>query len=160
MSTNAHNQPRQPKGVPTGGQWRATARPEGFLVAQDQVGTGPQEAADDWWDEPEDDTIQTAPLGLDGEGWSSAHVAAMSGDLPDDFGQWELANSKGRTVAHVAACYGHLPPGFDRWDLADDRGWTVTHEAAAFGHLPPDFDRWDLADRRGCTVADVAGRPS
>lgn len=28
MSANA-NQPRQPRGVPTGGQWRATNRPEG-----------------------------------------------------------------------------------------------------------------------------------
>ena len=29
MSTNARSQPRQPKGVPVGGQWRATVRPEG-----------------------------------------------------------------------------------------------------------------------------------
>ena len=29
MSNSARNQPRQPRGVPTGGQWRATARPEG-----------------------------------------------------------------------------------------------------------------------------------
>ena len=29
MSANTPNQPRQPKGVPTGGQWRAQARPEG-----------------------------------------------------------------------------------------------------------------------------------
>ena len=29
MSDSAANQPRQPKGVPTGGQWKATNRPEG-----------------------------------------------------------------------------------------------------------------------------------
>jgi hypothetical protein len=29
MSAKQPTQPRQPKGVPTGGQWRATARPEG-----------------------------------------------------------------------------------------------------------------------------------
>ena len=29
MSNSARNQPRQPRGVPTGGQWRAAARPEG-----------------------------------------------------------------------------------------------------------------------------------
>jgi hypothetical protein len=28
MSVTARNQPRQPKGVPTGGQWRPTGRPE------------------------------------------------------------------------------------------------------------------------------------
>jgi hypothetical protein len=154
MSTSAANQPRQPKGVPTGGQWRATARPEGPLVAQDQVRTAPQEAADDWW--AEEDTLQTAPLGLGGERWSSFHVKAMSGNLPDGFDQWELANSKGRTVAHVAACYGHLPADFNRWELADKRGWTVAHEAAAYGHLPADFNRWELADKRGRTVAEVA----
>ncbi|GEM_PF-4970208 len=32
MSTN---QPRQPRGVPTGGQWRATARPEGAVALTD-----------------------------------------------------------------------------------------------------------------------------
>lgn len=31
MSANT-NQPRQPKGAPTGGQWRATARPEGRVA--------------------------------------------------------------------------------------------------------------------------------
>lgn len=29
----ARNQPRQPKGVPTGGQWRATGRPEGRALS-------------------------------------------------------------------------------------------------------------------------------
>ena len=42
MSTNAHNQPRQPKGVPTGGQWRATARPEG------KVALAPADEWEDW----------------------------------------------------------------------------------------------------------------
>ena len=148
MSNSAANQPRQPRGVPTGGQWKVTPRPDGPLVAQGQ------EPVDDWW--AKDDTYQAAPLGLGGERWSSFHLKAMSGNLPDGFDQWELANSKGRTVAHVAACYGHLPPSFDRWDLADSRGWTVAHEAAAYGHLPPGFDRWDLADKRGRTVAEVA----
>ena len=32
MSTNARNQPRQPKGVPAGGRWRATARAEGSVA--------------------------------------------------------------------------------------------------------------------------------
>ena len=36
MSTNT-NQPRQPRGVPTGGQWRATARPEGRVALADTV---------------------------------------------------------------------------------------------------------------------------
>lgn len=31
MSTSAHSQPRQPRGVPVGGQWRATRRPEGSV---------------------------------------------------------------------------------------------------------------------------------
>jgi hypothetical protein len=36
MSTRATKQPRQPRGVPTGGQWRVTARPAGpSLVLQD-----------------------------------------------------------------------------------------------------------------------------
>ena len=34
MSANT-NQPRQAKGVPTGGQWRATARPEGRVALAD-----------------------------------------------------------------------------------------------------------------------------
>ena len=38
MSTNARNQPRQPKGVPTGGQWRAMARPEGNVVLGEPTG--------------------------------------------------------------------------------------------------------------------------
>jgi len=46
MSTNT-NQPRQPKGVPVGGQWRATARPEGSVALA--------EAGDEWedWDRRE-----------------------------------------------------------------------------------------------------------
>ncbi|MGC8628444.1 MAG: hypothetical protein ACP5VR_13015 [Acidimicrobiales bacterium] len=43
MSTKT-NQPRQPKGTPTGGQWRATARPEGPALADDAPGAG-----HDWW---------------------------------------------------------------------------------------------------------------
>ena len=33
MSANA-NQPRQPKGVPTGGQWRGMPRPEGTALSE------------------------------------------------------------------------------------------------------------------------------
>ena len=51
MSTNARNQPRQPKGVPAGGQWRATNRPEGAVVLGEPsghewaaAGFGPAEA--------------------------------------------------------------------------------------------------------------------
>ena len=35
MSTRG--QPRQPKGVPAGGQWRATARPEGTVALEDSA---------------------------------------------------------------------------------------------------------------------------
>ena len=31
MSTSAHNQPRLPKGVPTGGRWQAMTRPEATI---------------------------------------------------------------------------------------------------------------------------------
>jgi hypothetical protein len=46
MSTPARSQPRQPRGMPTGGQWRASARPEG-TVALDQNAYEPSE-----WEEP------------------------------------------------------------------------------------------------------------
>ncbi|WP_419651750.1 ankyrin repeat domain-containing protein, partial [Thiolapillus sp.] len=58
------------------------------------------------------------------------------------------------SVAHAAAEHGHLPPDFGQWDIANSRGWTVAHRAAQFGHLPPDFDQWDLASVRGITVRD------
>ena len=38
MSANTPNQPRQPKGVPAGGQWRATPRPEGNVRLSGQPG--------------------------------------------------------------------------------------------------------------------------
>ena len=34
MSTSAGSQPRQPRGVPTGGQWRVTPRPEGPVLCE------------------------------------------------------------------------------------------------------------------------------
>ena len=42
MSTKAPDQPRQPRGVPVGGQWRATPRPEGRASLA--------EPADEWED--------------------------------------------------------------------------------------------------------------
>ncbi len=41
MSNHAATQPRQPRGVPTGGQWRATARPEGPSLMASDIGPGP-----------------------------------------------------------------------------------------------------------------------
>ena len=40
MSTSARNQPRQPRCVPTGGQWRATNRPEGNVSLVDAQSDG------------------------------------------------------------------------------------------------------------------------
>lgn len=53
MST--HNQPRQPKGVPAGGQWRATSRPEGSLSLAE-----PRPVPDPWedWDRREAEVAQ------------------------------------------------------------------------------------------------------
>ncbi len=42
------------------------------------------------------------------------------------------------------ALTGDLPENFDQWDLTDQNGWPVAHIAYAAGHLPADFDRWDL----------------
>ena len=77
------------------------------------------------------------------------------GCLPEDFTQWELANSSGWTVAHVAASRGNLPEGFTQWDLANKWGSTVAHWAAKCRHLPEDFDQWDLVNNEGRTVAHV-----
>ena len=113
MSTRARSQPRQAKGVPVGGQWRATRRAEGpplpdetshFAAAR--VGALPERF--DHWDL------------ADKNGWTVAHVAAQFGRLPAGFDRWELAD---QTVAHVAAQFGRLPAGFDRWGLANERGW-------------------------------------
>ena len=43
MSANT-NQPRQPRGVPTGGQWKATNRPEGHVALADPT----DDAWEDW----------------------------------------------------------------------------------------------------------------
>ncbi len=44
------NQPRQPRGVPTGGQWRATARPEGPGVeGTDMEAAPPANSRRDSW---------------------------------------------------------------------------------------------------------------
>jgi hypothetical protein len=47
---------------------------------------------------------------------------------------------------------GTLPPNFNQWQLATKRGWTVAHVAAKYGHLPADFDQWGLVDNGGLTV--------
>ena len=40
-----------------------------------------------------------------------AHSAAIYGNLPDDFTQWDLADNYGRTVANTARLFKHLPAG-------------------------------------------------
>lgn len=133
------NQPRNPKGVPTGGQWRATGRPEGNARLTDQSADpwtaarfGHLPASFDRWELADDG----------GGGWTVAHVAALWGHLPADFDRWEIADRRGWTVAYEAALYGTLPPDFDRWDLADRDGRTVAHVAVESGYLPDDFDCW------------------
>ena len=116
MSANTPDQPRQPKGVPAGGQWRATPRPEGNVRL---VGS----PADPWGAAREG----ALPPDFDGwdladkDGWTVAHKAAIFGHLPPGFDGWDLADKNGWTVAHAAAGSGHLPPGFDRWDLVPER---------------------------------------
>jgi len=127
MSPRATNQPRQPRGVPVGGQWKATARPVGPALSLPQ----------------------------DRSAYDLALAALRWADLPDNF-DWSVPNEHARTVAHEAAKQGTLPPDLDRWELADEDGWTVAHVAAQYGHLPPGFSRWDLADSDGQTVAHVA----
>ena len=65
-------------------------------------------------------------MGLaDIRGWTVAHVAAMEGNLPEDFKHWEWADLRGSSVAHFAAVRGHLPKGFNLWDLKNGYGETV-----------------------------------
>jgi hypothetical protein len=80
------------------------------------------------------------------------------GRLPDDFTQWALARSDGRTVAHIAAIYDQLPSTFNQWSLADSNGWTVAHEVAKSRYLPADFDQWELVSETGWTVGHEAAR--
>ena len=128
MSTRARSQPRQAKGVPVGGQWRATRRAEGpplpdetshFAAAR--VGALPERF--DHWDL------------ADKNGWTVAHVAAQFGRLPAGFDRWGLANERGWTVAHEAASSGCLPAGFSEWELPEtgpvSRGITTTPMAWA-----------------------------
>jgi len=115
MSPRTTNQPRQPRGVPVGRQWLATARPAGPALA----------------------------LPKNRSAYDLALAALRWADLPDNF-DWSVTDGRGRTIAHEAAKQGILPPGFSRWELADEDGWTVAHTAAQCGHLPPDFERWDL----------------
>ena len=112
MSTKAKNQPRQPKGVPTGGQWRATNRPEGRAVLCEPV-DDPWRAARERTLPPSFDRWDIS----DKEGRTVAHVAAGNGSLPPDFDRWDISDHYGWTVGHTAAASGHLPPDFDRWDL-------------------------------------------
>jgi len=121
MSTRTHNQPRQPRGVPVGGQWKAMGRAEGPALVDDIF------TAASWGQLPPDfDRWDLA----DNDGRTVAHEAAQHGHLPPDFDRWDLADNDGYTVAHVAAESGHLPSGFDRWDLADKRGRTVADVVA------------------------------
>jgi hypothetical protein len=90
-----------------------------------------------------------------GDGWTVAHVALKSRTLPADFKDWRLANRDGVSVAHMAASLGLLPAGFECWANADERGWTVAHEAAKNGTLPENFPRMDLEDNEGVTVEQV-----
>jgi len=173
MSTRATNQPRQPRGVPTGGQWRATARPAGpaLSLREDHSAYELAVAALRWGDLPDnfdwsvtrEDGWTVAheaarhgalPTGFDcwdltdGDGATVAHVAARYGYLPENFDCWDLTDADGATVAHVAAQKGYLPQNFTWWYVMDNEGWTVAHVAAAHGHLPPGFDRWDLVPKR------------
>ncbi len=81
--------------------------------------------------------------------------------FPKSFDQWELADENGWTVAHIAAVTNHLPEDFSLWSLASNTGWTVAHTAAAYGYLPKDFhlthpDIWKLKSNIGTSVEDVA----
>ena len=100
MSANTPNQPRQPKGVPAGGQWRAQARPEGPPLDE------PRQAARDGILSANFDHCDLGSAA----GWTVAHTAALHGHLPPGFDRWDLADRDGCTVAHVAAGHGHLRP--------------------------------------------------
>jgi len=87
---------------------------------------------------------------------------AVEGTLPEDFSDWDQPLSDDeRTVAHVAAMYGHLPEDFGKddlslWGLKTANGETVAHTAAKYNTLPDYFNQWELTNRYGKSVAEIA----
>jgi hypothetical protein len=97
MSTKATNQPRQPRGVPTGGQWRATRRPLGNKVAEmdepDSLGAWVGRATGRlrWtrWPDDTDEVVRLrAGTGLDGD--DGASLWAQVEDRGDDGYVWSI----------------------------------------------------------------------
>jgi hypothetical protein len=89
-------------------------------------------------------------------------IAAMHGNLPDDFDWKKIQIEHGRSsVFHKMAQKGQiLPSSFDAWDAYDDGGRTVAHYAAERGNLPCTFSNLGLRtlDEGRVTVAHVLAR--
>jgi len=123
MSTSTRNQPRQPKGVPVGGQWRATTRPEGSvtlagavadrastlwaLVGRLERGEGPQLEAEVASCE---DGYAAAQLADDIQAAEQLRRITEVVEALDEIGQLMKVDAHGECSCNDGYCPGFDPP--------------------------------------------------
>lgn len=93
------------------------------------------------------------------DGWTIAHVLAVTQVFPVDFPYWDLCDNKGYTVAHQAAFHKKLPDGFSLWLLVDEEMDSVAHVAARNGTFPFRYQNdqnvfFKHANNKGVSVKD------
>jgi hypothetical protein len=87
-----------------------------------------------------------------------AHYAAALAThtrLPESFQDWTLPGKKGFIVAHIAAITGKLPETFSRWDILEDKN-TVLHSLARYN--PEDFFARMAAGAYGVEALSIRGK--